>query len=67
MYNKTHITYTRIDRTPDIHRDMGPRGTTGSLAPRAAHPERSGPPREVAQGAPMSWWMSTACGPHVRI
>ena len=66
-YIYIYIIYTRIERTPDIHQDMGPRGTTGSLAPGAAYPERGGPPAEGAQRAPMSRWMSTVCGPHVRI
>ena len=61
IYIYIYILFTRIERTQDMHRDMGPRGTTGSLAPGAAHPERGGRLRKGPKGPPCHG----GCPPHV--
>ena len=51
--------YTRIERTLDIHRDMGPRGTTG----RQGQPIRRG--EAIPRVGPLGALGHVGCPPHV--
>ena len=65
--NSKYIMYTCMEKTPNIHRDMGPMGTTGWLAPIQPIP-RGRPPAEWGlRGPPCHGGCPPHVAPNVRI